>query len=221
MSKITGIIFDLDGTLLNTVEDIMDSCNIALKKLDYPLHSLKEYKQFIGEGMEELVRKALPQDKRDEENIKICLELLREEYKKRYHNKTKPYDGIKDLLKTLLKRGIKMAVFSNKPDDFTLSATKYYFPEIDFCVVLGAKEGNPKKPDPYGANFIIKKLNIPKENIAYLGDSKTDIMTAKNCGVLSVGAEWGFRGKEELISAGADYIVKTPDEFLVLIDKLK
>ncbi len=220
MNEIKGVIFDLDGTLLNTVEDIMDSCNIALKKLGYPIHSLKEYEQFIGEGMEELVRKALPENKRNEESIKVCLKLLREEYKKRYHNKTKPYNGIKEVLKTLQNRGVKMAVFSNKPDDFTLSATRYYFSEIDFREVLGAKEGNPKKPDPYGANLIIARMNIPKENIAYLGDSKTDIMTAKNSGVLSVGAEWGFRGKEELIRAGADFTVKTPEEFILLIDKI-
>ncbi|NMB99324.1 MAG: HAD hydrolase-like protein, partial [Thermoanaerobaculaceae bacterium] len=119
MKKIEAVIFDLDGTLLNTVEDIMDSVNSALEKYGFPLHSLEEYLYFIGDGIEELVKRALPENKRDSETFPKCLSLVKDEYEKRWHNKTKPYDGVKEMLEDLNRSGLKIAVFSNKPHNFT------------------------------------------------------------------------------------------------------
>jgi phosphoglycolate phosphatase len=221
MNKIKAMIFDLDGTLLDTVADIMDSCNAGLAASGFPPHGLEAYKYFIGDGIEELVRRALPEDKRNEKMVKECLAIVTAEYKKRWHNKTKPYDGIIDMLKTINEKNIPMAIFSNKPHDFTEDTVNYYFPEIKFSFVLGAKECNPKKPDPWGALYIAKNLAISTEEFAYLGDTAVDIATAKAASMLSVGAGWGFRGKEELENAGADYIVEKPEEFLELINSLK
>lgn len=217
---VEGIIFDLDGTLLNTVEDIMDSTNEALKLLKYPTHTLEEYYYFIGDGIEELVKRALPEEKRNQEEIKRALELVRAEYKKRWNNKTRPYDGILEMLKEISKFPIKKAIFSNKPHDFTVNAVEYYFKEIEFDLILGSKDGNPKKPDPFGALLIAKELSIEPNNIVYLGDTATDIITAKRANMISVGAEWGFRGREELEKANADYIIKFPMEFVNLVKDL-
>jgi phosphoglycolate phosphatase len=216
MKKIEAVIFDLDGTLLNTVEDIMDSVNSALQKYGFPPHSLEEYLFFIGDGIEELVKRALPENKRDDETFYKCLSLVKMEYKTRWHNKTKPYDGVKEMLFELSRARLKLAVFSNKPNDFTEITVKYYFPEMSFDVVLGAIEENPKKPDPWGALYISKRISVSPEKILYLGDTKTDIITAKKAGMISAGAAWGFRGRKELEKAGADYIIDFPFQFLQL-----
>lgn len=220
MKKIEAVIFDLDGTLLNTVEDIMDSVNSVLQKYGFPLHSLEEYLFFIGDGIEELVKRALPENRRNNKITSECLLLVKQEYKKRWHIKTKPYEGVKEMLFGLSRTGIKLSVFSNKPHDFTTITVKYYFPEINFDVVLGAKEGNPKKPDPWGALYIAEMISVSPKKILYLGDTKTDITTAKRAGMISTGAAWGFRGKKELEEAEADYLVDFPVQFLQLAKSL-
>lgn len=219
MKKIEAIIFDLDGTLLNTIEDIMDSVNFALESLGYPPHLLNEYRYFIGDGIEELVKRALPEEKKNEEIFKKCLSLVKDEYKKRWHDKTKPYEGVKEMLFDLNKIPIKKAIFSNKPNDFTEMAVKRYFPEINFDFVLGAKEGNPKKPDPWGAKFIAKNIGVSQKRTIYLGDTKIDVITAKKANMISIGAEWGFRGRKELEESKADYIAHSPYHFFQLIQK--
>lgn len=220
MTKIKAIIFDLDGTLLDTLEDIMDSVNSVLESLGFPLHTIKEYRYFIGDGIEELVKRALPDEEREGSNFKQYLSLVKNEYRKRWYNKTKPYEGIIDMLHFLNKMALKMSIFSNKPHDFTELAVKRYFPEIKFDCVLGAKNGNPRKPDPWGALFIAEKSGYKPEEFIYLGDTKTDILTAKKAGMISAGAIWGFRGKKELKEAGADYLVETPSNFSELIKSL-
>lgn len=220
MIKIEAVIFDLDGTLLDTLEDIMESVNLVLKSFGFPLHTIKEYKYFIGDGIEELVKRALPETERENNKIQKYLLLVKSEYGKRWYNKTKPYKGINEMLDFLNKIPVKMAVFSNKPHDFTELAIKRYFPDIQFCCVLGAKDGNPKKPDNWGALFIAENFGCRPEKILYLGDTKTDIMTAKNAGMISVGAVWGFRGRKELEEAGADYLVETPKDFIKLVQSL-
>jgi phosphoglycolate phosphatase len=221
MSRVKAIIFDLDGTLLNTVEDIMDSCNAGLASFGFPPHELEAYKYFIGDGIEELVRRSLPEDKRSGRMVEDCLAVVRAEYKKRWHNKTRPYEGVKGMLSELNAKKIPIAIFSNKPHDFTEDTVNHYFPEIKFALVLGAKEENPKKPDPWGALHIAEQLGIPPGDFAYLGDTYTDMETAKAASMIAIGAEWGFRGKEELEKAGADFIIGRPLEFPLLIDSLK
>lgn len=219
MKSIEAIIFDLDGTLLNTIEDIMDSVNFALENLGYPPHSLNEYRYFIGDGIEELVKRALPEEKKEKEIFLKCLSLVKEEYRKRWYNKTKPYEGINEMLLNLNKIALKKAIFSNKPNDFTELAVKRYFSEINFDFVLGAKEGNPKKPNPWGAKFIAKNIGVSPEKTIYLGDTKIDIITAKRANMISVGAVWGFRGKKELEESKADYTIESPYHFFQLIQK--
>lgn len=217
MNGIKAVIFDLDGTLLNTVEDIMDSCNAGLAVFGFPPHGLKDYNLFIGDGIEELVRRSLPEDQRHDAMVSDCLAAVRAEYKRRWHDKTKPYEGAQEMLAGLYDTGVPMAIFSNKPHDFTEDTVNFYFPDVPFAFVLGAKDENPKKPDPWGAFFIAEKLGIPPGDFAYLGDTHTDIETAKAASMLAVGAEWGFRGKEELVLAGADVTIPAPGDFIGLI----
>ena len=217
MSRIRAVLFDLDGTLLNTVEDIMDSCNAGLASFGFPPHGLKEYNLFIGDGIEELVRRALPEDHGSDAMVSDCLAAVRAEYKKRWHNKTRPYEGVSEMLAGISAMDMPMAIFSNKPHDFTEDTVNYYFPDIPFAFVLGAKDENPKKPDPWGALHIAETLGIPPSDFAYLGDTHTDIETAKAASMLAVGAEWGFRGKEELTDAGADIIISDPKDLLKIV----
>jgi len=214
MRKTKAVIFDLDGTLLDTVRDIMDSCNAGLASFGFPPHSLEDYNYFIGDGIEELVRRALPENERGEATVLECLSAVRTEYKKRWHEKTRPYEGALEMLEALSAAGTPMAVFSNKPHDFTEDTVKFYFPGIRFGVILGAMDGNPRKPDPWGAFHIAKELKIAPEDFAYLGDTSIDMKTAKAASMLAVGAEWGFRGKKELVAAGADITISSPAEFL-------
>lgn len=219
--KVEAIVFDLDGTLLNTVEDIMDSTNEALTYFGFPKHSLNDYYYFIGDGIEELVRRALPEEKRDEETVKKCLERVVKEYHKRWHNKTKPYDGITEMLDYFQKKEMKMAILSNKPQDFTEVTTNYFFKEIKFEAVIGAQKGLLKKPDPLGLIKILEIFGVEKDKVVYLGDTKTDIITAKRGEVIPIGAEWGFRGRDELFKAGAKFIAKTPKDFIKIISLIK
>ncbi len=217
MSRIKAVLFDLDGTLLNTVEDIMDSCNAGLAAFGFPPHGLQDYNLFIGDGIEELVRRALPEDQRGDAMVSDCLAAVRAEYKKRWHDKTRPYEGVGEMLKRLENGKVPMAIFSNKPHDFTEDTVNHYFPDVRFALVLGAKDENPKKPDPWGALHIAEKMGIPPREFAYLGDTHTDIETAKAASMLAVGAEWGFRGKEELVEAGADITIAAPTDLVKIV----
>ncbi len=216
--KYKGIIFDLDGTLLDTIEDLADSMNSVLAKHGFPEHPVSSYKIFVGNGMEVLVRRALPENVKDEELVMKCLSAMREEYGKRWDNKTRPYDGINELLDRLAEEGIKTAVLSNKPHDFTEVIVNKYFPDHKFEAVLGQRSSVPPKPDPAGALEISRLMGIPPENILYLGDSNTDMKTANAAGMYAVGALWGFRTAEELKENGAKALVSKPSEVLDIIE---
>ena len=213
---IKSIIFDLDGTLLNTIEDLANACNYALTTLGYKTHEVEKYKTFVGNGRYKLVERMLPEDRRDMENIEKALKLFDTYYEKHMIDMTKPYDGIMEMLDSLINRGINIAVVSNKPHEFTTEVVKNYFRDR-FKVVYGHKKNTKEKPDPWAVLEVIEEFNVNKDECLYIGDSEIDINTAKNAGVKSVGVEWGFRGKGELEAAGANYIVNKPEQILEIL----
>lgn len=212
-----GAIFDLDGTLLDTLEDLANSMNAVLRKHGLPEHETEKYKYFVGNGMDTLVRRALT-PKHDEEKLaKICLAELHAEYGRRWNEKTQPYTGINALLDALYAKGVRLSVLSNKADSFTKMIIERYFGAGRFHFVYGAREGVPKKPDPGSALEIAELSGIPPAEYLYLGDSGVDMQTATAAGMYAVGAAWGFRDEEELIKNGAKTLIKQPSELLALL----
>lgn len=209
-----AIIFDLDGTLLNTIDDIADSMNSVLQKRKFPLNSIKDYKKFVGDGMERLVERSIPQTEQSKKLIHDCLTEMKKEYDARWSNKTSVYEGIFELLEELHKKKLKMAVLSNKPHDFTIKMVTQYFDKRYFTAVVGQRDGAQPKPDPAVVFGIMDKINAKPEETALIGDSCTDLLTAKNAGLTSIGAAWGFRGREELEKYGADFIAESPKDVL-------
>ena len=213
---INSIIFDLDGTLLNTIEDLANACNYALTTLGYETHEVEKYKTFVGNGRYKLVERMLPEGNRSIENIEKALDLFDSYYEKHMIDMTKPYDGIMEMLDCLINKSINIAVVSNKPHEFTTEVVKNYFGDR-FEVVYGHKKNTKEKPDPWAVLEVIDEFKVNKDECLYVGDSEIDINTAKNAGVKSVGVEWGFRGKGELESAGANYIVNKPEQILEIL----
>lgn len=215
--KYKAVVFDLDGTLLDTLDDLADSMNSALESRGLPTHSTKEYKYFVGDGVEKLVERTLPKDLRTPDTIQELLLINREEYSRRWDNKTKPYDGIPELLDKLLALRVKTAVLSNKPHEFTVLTVEKLLPGQSFDIVLGVKPGALPKPDPAGATELCKDLGIAPEEILYLGDTNTDMLTANAAGMYAVGALWGFRDAAELLEAGAKTLIAHPTDLLELL----
>lgn len=214
--KFEGVIFDLDGTLVNSLEDIADSMNSVLMDFNYPAHEVESYKSFIGKGIQNLVRVSLPESNRDEITVTKCSNLMMETYKKNCLNKTKLYDGIIDLLNQLKSRNMKLGVFSNKADELTKKIVQELMPNY-FDIVMGLSTEAHKKPNPVGALHISEKLNIPPENMLYIGDTDIDMQTANNSGMYGIGVLWGFRTKEELIASGAKYVLNYPMDLLDIL----
>jgi phosphoglycolate phosphatase len=212
-----AVLFDLDGTLLDTLEDLADATNAALAELGFPGHPLEAYKQFVGDGVENLVRRALRQDPLDEALLARGIELTRREYAGRWAEKTMPYPGIADLLNGLARRGIAMAVFSNKPDEFTRLCVTQWLARWHFVAVQGAIPELPRKPDPRGALAIAAQMGVAPREVLYLGDTNTDMQTAVAAGMFAVGALWGFRTADELLAAGAAALAKTPTDVLAWV----
>jgi len=209
-----AIIFDLDGTLLDTIEDLSDSMNAVLEKKGFPTHSVEEYKYFVGEGIHKLVERALPANLRNETSIKEYANLMRQEYKRRWNNKTRPYEGIPELLGKLTEKGILMTVLSNKADDFTKVIISELLPHWKFEVVFGERPNVPRKPDPTAALEIAGMLGLQPKDFILLGDSESDMITAAAAGMYGIGALWGFRTEDELISSGAKAVIQHPLDLL-------
>ncbi|MGA2975615.1 MAG: HAD family hydrolase [Spirochaetia bacterium] len=214
----TAVLFDLDGTLLDTLEDLGDSMNVTLASLGYPAHPIVSYRYFVGDGVENLVRRALPQPAgMDEAVVSTALPLMRAEYARRWKDKSRLYDGVPELLDGLSARGVKLAVLSNKPHPATVDVVNHFFSRWRFDAVLGARHGVPIKPDAGAALEVCRLLAIPAGSFLYLGDTNTDMFTARAAGMFAVGALWGFRTAEELKSAGAQALVRRPEEVLDLL----
>lgn len=212
-----GVIFDLDGTLVNSLEDLGDSMNIVLQNFNFPVHDLQTYKQFMGHGIRNFIFKALPATDRDEALIERCYYSMIEIYRNNCINKTRPYDGIVELLNALVSRSIKLAVFSNKTDEFTKKIVLTLLSKWKFEAIIGLSNEEHKKPNPSIALHICEIFKLYPENIIYVGDSSVDMQTANNVGMYAVGALWGFQGKEELLSNGAQHLLNHPLDLMKII----
>lgn len=211
-----AVIFDLDGTLLNTLGDLRAATNHALEVRGLPPHSMEEIRQFIGNGIRLLICRAMPEGTPEAE-IDAALDDFKAYYAAHIHDRTVPYDGIPQLLTALRKRGIKVAVLSNKIDSASQQLIEYFFPEKT-DVVFGEHVGVPRKPDPTSCRMVMQQLGVQPEQVLYVGDSGTDMQTAKNAGLYAVGVTWGFRSKEVLLEYGADVLVHRPEQILQILD---
>ena len=212
--KFKAVLFDLDGTLLDTLADLADSVNLVLKGHGYPQHDASAYKYFIGDGIEKLVERALPENHREKKTIASAVEAVKAVYSANWNKKTRPYGGITELLDRCRSLGLRLTILSNKPDEATQKVVAHFFDGIHFDVARGARADVPKKPDPSAALEISRQLNIPPADFLYVGDTGVDMQTAVSAGMYAAGALWGFREAEELISAGARILVKHPADLL-------
>ncbi len=214
--EIQAVIFDLDGTLLNTLADISDSVNQMLSEHGFSTHTTDDYRRFIGNGIQMLVTRALPVAGRSEELIHACVHRAREIYWENWNRKTRPYNGVMDLLNILETKNVPKAILSNKPHDFTVRYVDAYFPDITFLAVMGQNDRFPVKPDPASALDIAQQMGIVPSSFLFVGDSAIDVKTALSAGMYAVGVAWGFKGHEELAKAGCNTLVDHPSEILKL-----
>lgn len=208
------VIFDLDGTLLNTLADLAQAANQALEKLGFPTHEEKAYLRFVGNGVTKLFERALPADARTPEYIARMRELFVPYYDVHNVDLTRPYPGVCGLLETLNARGVKLAVASNKYQSAVGKLIKYYFPQIPFAAVYGQREGVPAKPDPAVVKQILKETAENRADALYVGDSDVDMQTARNAGVAACAVTWGFRSREELAACQPEFMADKAQDIL-------
>jgi phosphoglycolate phosphatase len=216
--KYQAVIFDLDGTLLDTIQDLAESMNGALASMGYPVHDVQKYVNLVGNGIENLAMRVLPEDIRSEELTQRCVSIFRSQYNNNWTDKTKPYNGIPKLLNILKAKQIKMAVLSNKMHVFTEQMVLHFFGSDYFKDVRGEIPGVPRKPDPTAALDISKNFSLNPAQIIFVGDGGTDMQTAVSAGMFPVGVLWGYQSAKELIEYGAKKLIDKPDELLRLLD---
>lgn len=212
-------IFDMDGTICNTIDDLADATNFAMNTLGYPLHTVEEYKYFVGNGIPKLIYRALPEGKKSEQEVAHAKELMLNYYGVHFADKSVPYEGITELLAALKDKGIHIAVCTNKAHHMAKEVAKKLFDGI-FDEVIGQSDGRPLKPDAYSPKEIMTKYGVTPQETVFIGDSGVDMQTAINSGTESIGVTWGFRTAEELKENGARHIVDAPCEILDLISKM-
>ena len=215
-----AVIFDLDGTLLNTLQDIVNTLNSVLAQHNYPVHTVDECRFLVGHGMRELVKKALPEEAGTPETIDLLLKDLMTHYADNWSRNSRPYPGISTLLDALTERGIKKAILSNKADHFTQLCAEVLLKEWDFDVVMGHHSAIAHKPDPEGALLVAKMLQEEPSSILYVGDSGIDMLTATRAGMYPLGVLWGFRPESELLEFGAKALVQRPEEIVALLEEI-
>jgi phosphoglycolate phosphatase len=216
---IRAAMFDLDGTLLDTLSDIAHAMNGVLGERGLPQHPVNAYRRMVGSGLEMLVRRAVPDEvARSRSVVAKLTEDLREAYAREPVARTRPYEGIPILLEDVRARGIPMAVLSNKADELVQEVVAGFFPPDLFVVVQGMRDDVPPKPDPTSARAIASRMGVEPGEVVYLGDSDIDMHTARNAGMIAVGAGWGFRGETELRDAGAEIVIDAPGELVGVID---
>jgi phosphoglycolate phosphatase len=206
-------IFDLDGTLLNTLDDIADSMNSALQELGLPGWPVEQYRGMVGMGLDQLALRVLPGDRSDAATVSACLAAMRKFYAARWAVRTRPYEGIPEMLQVLRQAGIRCAVLSNKAHEFVVTMISHFFGEKVFEFILGGGKF-PLKPDPSGALHIAASLSLPPREFVLIGDSDVDMKTAGNAGMFGIGATWGFRTREELLQNGAQFLAETPGDIV-------
>lgn len=216
---VKAIIFDLDGTLLNTLEDLADAVNRVLRERGFPTHSLDAYRYFVGNGSEMLVKRALPDSRRDDKvAVRSCLDAFLRDYGQNWMVKTKPYDGVPAMLDALTALGLNLAILSNKKDEITKKSVKELLSKWTFDAVVGQRDEVPAKPDPAAALEIARQLQMVPEELIYVGDSAVDMKTAVAAGMFPVGALWGFRTSEELLTGGAASLIGRPMDLLQVLE---
>ncbi|MBQ0119772.1 MAG: HAD family hydrolase [Bacteroidales bacterium] len=215
------VIFDLDGTLLNTIEDLGHAANYALEKNGFPTHTMASYPFFVGNGVRRLITRVLPEDHRDAPTVDKLLKDFMEHYNDHNCDCTKPYAGIKELLADLQEAGVKLAVASNKYQAATSRIIQHYFGDIDFIAVEGQVEGRNVKPDPSIVFSVLGVAQVPKAEVLYVGDSGVDMETARRACVDSVGVTWGFRPEKELVESYAGRIINNPVEIYNICVEIK
>lgn len=218
--SLKAVIFDLDGTLLDTLDDLAAAANHVLQNVGAKALPVEDYRYLVGAGARKLILRlcraaGLPQP--DDARLEELLADYNAAYARGWHNKTRPYPGIRQMLDKLQEEGLKLAVFSNKPDSFTRLVIEHYFPDRPFAAVLGQTEGLPLKPDPAGVLHLCQKLGLAAEKVALVGDSAYDMQAAGRAGVLPLGVLWGFRTKEELEAAGAARLFAEPAELATFL----
>ena len=212
------VIFDLDGTLLNTIEDLGQAANYALERNGYATHSMASYPYFVGNGVRRLMTRVLPEDARDDETVDRVLGDFMEYYNEHCTDYTKPYNGMPELLQDLQDKNVGIAVASNKYQQAVDKIIAHYFPTIDFVAIEGHREGVNVKPDPSVLFAILSQAQVAKAETLYVGDSGVDMEAARRAGVDSVGVTWGFRSTKELVEYHANVIVNNPIDILDVVE---
>lgn len=208
-----AIVFDLDGTLLDSLEDIADTANEVLEEYGYEMYPLERYNHFVGNGLLKLIKRIMPEDA-DGDTIRKGVAEFEKRYRRNWNKKTAPYPFIKETLHTLTEKNILISILSNKPDFFTKECAAKFFPEFAIYPVIGQSDDLRPKPFADGALKIAESLNLLPEHCMFVGDSDIDIETGISAGMKTVGVGWGFRDKKELLAAGADIIINKPQELL-------
>lgn len=213
------VIFDLDGTLLDTVADLANATNWALEQCGYPTHPVEAYYKFVGNGINKLFARALPEEESTEENMLRIRSLFIPYYNEHNADYSRPYPGVTELLQTLQAKGVMLAVASNKYQEATLKLVRHFFPSIRFAAIYGQREEVPIKPAPDIVYDILRDTGVVKEATLYVGDSGVDMQTAKNADIVSVGVTWGFRSEEELRENEAVHVVHIASEIYAFLEE--
>jgi phosphoglycolate phosphatase len=211
-SSFDGVIFDLDGTLLDSLQDIAEAANRVLHSLGSPTYLVSDYRYLVGDGASMLFQRALPSCANNDELRTECMQRFEAEYSNCWKNHSKPYDGIVELLKSIRTTALKLGILSNKLDPFTKKCASYFFPSISFDMVVGHSDRFPRKPDPASALWMAETLQLHPDRIAYVGDTNTDMKTAANAGFFAIGVAWGFRPETELREFGARVVAHAPSD---------
>lgn len=216
---IKAVLFDLDGTLVDSLIDLASSTNYALGLKGFPAHEVEEFKYFAGDGMPKMMERALPQENRDEKTVKEILDLFLPHYAMHYADNTYAYEGVPELVSELKQRGFIVAVVTNKAQHMADKVVNKLYGD-SFKLIFGLRPNIPAKPDPTAALMAMEELGVKPEECVFIGDSGMDVATAVNSGAVPVGELWGFRKEDELLANGAKYIIKKPDELLKIIEEL-
>lgn len=212
-----AVVFDLDGTLLDTLTDLAAAANRSMASQGYPTHPVDAYRWFIGDGTARLIERAMPADQRAPEKIEACLKIHLRDYDQHWAVVTRPYEGIPELLALLEQRRISFSVVTNKPHHSALDSLAHFFPDVEFKYISGIHQGIVKKPDPAQALAAARAMGVAPEDCLFLGDSGVDMQTARHAAMTPVGAAWGYRTREELNKAGAWRIIQHPMELAALL----
>ncbi|MEN8198934.1 MAG: HAD family hydrolase [Thermodesulfobacteriota bacterium] len=210
--KCKGLVFDLDGTLLDTLQDLADAANATLSHYGFPVHPVDSYRYFVGDGLKTLTRRIIPDSSASDEDLNKYMKKFAEIYSRNWNKNSAPYPGVEEMISSLRDAGLQLAVLSNKPHAFTKICVESYFPDDPFVFVFGQRDGVAKKPDPAGALEIAEKMGLNPGEILYVGDTATDMQTGNSAGMRTIGVEWGFRERAELVENRAWRIVSTPAE---------